>query len=202
MAPTPRPALQGELDGLCGVYAVVNAIQWVLHTGHAAANASRNVKRLTKCERQALFDKLVTALGEKRPLAKFVTGGISSVELTRLLNIGREWVARHRNAVVLFRRPFYRKQGPTRPRVVTLLTEHLAAPGSAVIVAVAPPLAHWTVITGVSKKRIRLHDSGYRVFLAANAIDYRGPRPPNGGKPGDIFLLHLSPKAVVRARRP
>ena len=201
MAPPPSPALQGELDGLCGVYAVVNALQWVSHTGQAAANAFGQAKRLTKLERQALFDELVTALGERRPLAKFVTGGISSLELTRLLHIGREWVARHRNAVVVFRRPFYRQRRLTRPRVVTLLTEHLAAPGSAVIVAVAQPVAHWTVIRGISKKRIRLQDSGYRVFLAVNGINYRGARRPNGVKPGDIFLLQLSPKAVVRAPR-
>ena len=48
MAPDPRPAMQGDLDGLCGVYSIVNAVQWALHTGNAAAWASGHApKRLS-----------------------------------------------------------------------------------------------------------------------------------------------------------
>ena len=32
MARPSRPAMQGDLDGLCGVYSIVNAVQWALHT--------------------------------------------------------------------------------------------------------------------------------------------------------------------------
>ena len=87
MARNPSPAIQGELDGLCGVYSIVNAIQWVLHTGSTTSAFRRGCKPLTRLERQALFNMLVTALDTPRPLAKFVTVGIGSPELARLLEI-------------------------------------------------------------------------------------------------------------------
>ena len=40
MARPRRPAIQGDLDGLCGVYSIVNAVQWALHTCNAGAWAS------------------------------------------------------------------------------------------------------------------------------------------------------------------
>jgi hypothetical protein len=197
----PAPMLQGELDGLCGVYSIVNAVQWTLHTSTTTASAiGRAPKRLTDREQVALFDRLVAALGKRRPFEKFVTGGVSSLELPRLLHISREWLSEHRNAVLVTRRPFYGQRAVATPRVVTLLTDHLAAPGSAVIVAVERPLSHWTVIMRLSRKRIRVFDSGYRMYLKVNG--YRGADRPNGVKPGSIFLLRLSPKADVGARRP
>jgi hypothetical protein len=147
-----------------------------------------------------LFDRLVTALGKRRPFEKFVTGGVNSLELPRLLHISREWLSEHRNAVLVTRRPFYGQRAVATPRVVTLLTEHLAALGSAVIVAVERPLSHWTVIMRLSRKRIGVFDSGYRVFLKVSG--YRGVDRPNGVKPGNIFLLRLSPKASAQAQRP
>ena len=64
MAPNPRPAIQGDLDGLCGVYSIVNSIQWALHTCTATAwEIGQARKRLSWAEREALFDTLVTALG-------------------------------------------------------------------------------------------------------------------------------------------
>jgi hypothetical protein len=195
--------MQGDLDGLCGVYSIVNAVQWALHTCTATAWAfGQAPKRLIWAEREALFDALVTALGRRRPLAKFVIGGVSSLELTKLLRLSREWVSKHRRAVLVSQRPFYRQRAVAGRRVINLLAEHLAAPGSAAIVAIDAPLAHWTVVTGLSKKRMRLHDSGYRVFAAVNGIDFCSADQPNGVKPGDIFLLRLSPKPSARAQRP
>jgi len=199
----PRPAMQGDLDGLCGVYSIVNAVQWALHTGNAAAWASKHApKRLSWAEREALFDTLVTPLGKRRPLAKFVTGGISALELTRLLRISREWVFAHRSAELVSRRPFYGQREVAKRRVIRLLTQHLAMPGSAAIVGIEWTLPHWTVATGLSRKRIRLFDSGYGVFLTLKGVSFRGAGRANGVKPGDIFLLRLSPKPSARAQRP
>ena len=32
MARPLRPLMQGDLDGLCGLYSLLNAVQWALHT--------------------------------------------------------------------------------------------------------------------------------------------------------------------------
>ena len=154
--------MQGDLDGLCGVYSLLNAVQWALHTCTEPARGRRQPpKLLIGAEQQALFDTLVTALGKRRPLATFVTGGINSVELTRLLRVSREWLFDHRKADLVFRRPFYRQRTIATRRVLGL-REHLA-PGSAAIIAVEWTLPDSTLATGLSRKRIRLSDSGYGV---------------------------------------
>ena len=120
-------------------------------------------KRLSWAEQEALFDTLVTALGKRRPLATFVTGGIHAFELTRLLRVSREWLSIHRKADLVFRRPFYRQRTIATRRVLARLREHLAAPGSAAIIAVE---AHWTVVRGAAKqarpragqRRLDVHD--------------------------------------------
>ena len=203
MARNPRPAIQGELDGLCGVYSVVNAIQWALHTCNTAARArGRGLRPLSDLERLAFFDMLVTALSTRGPLAKFVTVGVRPSELAWLLRISRQWVSDHRNAELVSRRPCHRQRASAKPRIVNLLTEHLAVPGSAVIVGVDAPLDHWTVVTGLSSKRIHLLDSGFRKYLTFSGITYRSASRLNGVRLGSIFLLRLSPEAGERAKRP
>src|SRR5262249_18601017 len=108
----------------------------------------------------------------------------------------------HRSAALVSRRPFYGQRKVAKRRVISLLTKHLAMPGSAAIVSVEWTLPHWTVATGLSSKRIRLFDSGYGVFLTLNTISYRGPGRPNGMKPGNIFLLRLSLETGIQAERP
>lgn len=203
MAPNPSPAIQGELDGLCGVYSVVNAIQWALHTCNTAARVrGRGPRPLSDLERLAFFDMLVTALSTRGPLAKFVTVGVRPSELAWLLRMSCQWVSDHRNAELVSRRPCYRQRAGAKPRIVNLLTEHLAVPGSAVIVGVDLPLSHWTVVTGLSRKRIRLLDSGFRKYLTLSGISYRSADRLSGVMLGSIFLLRLSPKPSTRAQRP
>ena len=77
MARPLRPLIQGDLDGLCGLYSLLNAVQWALHSCSRPARGRGSLpKLLSDAEQQALFDTLVTALGKRRPLATFVTGGI------------------------------------------------------------------------------------------------------------------------------
>jgi hypothetical protein len=199
MVRPPRPAMQGDLDGLCGVYSIVNAVQWALHTCTASAWACGQApKRLIWAEREALFDTLVTALGNRRPLATFVTGGISSLELTRLLRVSREWLSVHRNADLVFRRPFYRQRTIATRHVLARLREHLAAPGSAAIIAVE---AHWTVVRGAANRRVRVMDSGGWMFMTIRSKAHRGARR-NGFQPSSVFLLRLTPQAGTQAERP
>ena len=68
MARPPRPAIQGDLDGLCGVYSIVNAVQWALHTCTTTAWAfGQAPKRLIWAEQEALFDTLVTRAWQAPP---------------------------------------------------------------------------------------------------------------------------------------
>jgi hypothetical protein len=199
MVRPPRPAMQGDLDGLCGVYSIVNAVQWALHTCPTTAWAfGQAPKRLIWAEQEALFDTLVTALGRRRPLASFVTGGINSLELTRLLRVSREWLSIHRNANLVCRRPFYRRRTIAPRSVLACLREHLAAPGSAAIIAVE---AHWTVVRAAAKRRVRVMDSGGWMFMTMGRKAHRGARR-NGFQPSSVFVLRLTSQAGTQAERP
>jgi hypothetical protein len=194
-----RPLLQGDLDGLCGAYSLLNAVQWALHScSRGGARTQRLPKLLSDREQQALFDTLVTALGQRRPLATFVTGGISSLELTRLLRVSRQWLSVHRKADLVYRRPFYRHRMVATRRVLARLAKHLAAPGSAAIIAVE---AHWTVVRGAAKRRVRVMDSGGWMFMTLGRKAHRGARR-NGFQPSSVFLLRLTPQAGTQAERP
>ena len=124
----------------------------------------------------------MTALGKRRPLATFVTGGIHAFELTRLLRVSREWLSIHRKADLVFRRPFYRQRTIATRRVLARLREHLAAPGSAAIIAVE---AHWTVVRGAAKRRVRVLDSGGWMFMTISSETHRGARR-NGLQPSSV----------------
>ena len=198
MARPPRPAMQGDLDGLCGVYSIVNAVQWALHTCTTTAWAfGQAPKRLIWTEQEALFDTLVTTLGKRRPHGTFVTDGIHAFELTRLLRVSREWLSIHRNANLVCRRPFYRRRTIAPRSVLARLREHLAAPGSAAIIAVED---HWTVVRGASNRRVRVMDSGGWMFMTISSKAHRRAGR-NGFQPSSVFLLRLTPQAGTPAER-
>lgn len=199
MARLLQPLMQGDLDGLCGLYSLLNAVQWALYSCSRGGARTRHLpKLLSEAEQQALFDTLVTALGKRRPLATFFTGGIHAFELTRLLRVSREWLSIHRKADLVFRRPFYRQRTIATRRVLARLREHLAVPGSAAIIDVE---AHWTVVRRAAKRRVRVLDSGGWMFMTISSETHRGARR-NGLHPSSVFLLSLTPQAGTQAERP
>ena len=192
MARLLQPLIQGDLDGLCGLYSLLNAVQWALYSYRRGSAKTRHLpKLLSAAEQQGLFDTLVTSLGRRRLRATFVTGGIHAFELTRLLRVSREWLSIHRKADLVFRRPFYRQRTIATRRVLARLREHLAAPGSAAIIAVE---AHWTVVRGAAKRRVRVMDSGGWMFMTMGRKAHRRAGR-NGFQPSSVFLLRLVPQA-------
>jgi hypothetical protein len=78
----PRPFRQGDLDALCGAYAVVNAVR-------LAALPRRRLGRAACLE---LFAALVDELAEAGRLRAFVTGGMNTGTLARLLRRAKRWL--------------------------------------------------------------------------------------------------------------
>ena len=74
-ADTPRPFRQGDLDGLCGAYAVVNAVRL----------AALPHRRLRRAACAALFAELVDELAEAGRLRDRVTRGMGAGKVARLL---------------------------------------------------------------------------------------------------------------------
>ena len=193
------PLMQGDLDGLCGLYSLLNAVQWALYSHRIGSTRTRRFPQLlSDAEQQALFDTLVAALYKRRPHATFVTAGISALELTRLLRISREWLSVHRNADLVFRRPFYRQRTIATRRVLARLAKHLTTPGSAAIITLED---HWTVVRGAANRRVRVVDSGGWMFMTIGSEAQRRAGH-NGFPPSSVFLLSLTPQAGTQAERP
>ena len=186
----PRPLVQGDLDGLCGIYSVVNSLAWALHTRRAVGdNLSRKARRLRERERTELFIALLTVLFERRKQARPIADGISSIDLAYVIRRSAAWLRTHRGLDLTVKRPFYRYRRLRLSRIAAQLADHLAEPGCSAIIGIEPPWDHWTVVIGVTENRLTLFDSGGSIHLLL-------PRPGDGQanllRPSSVFLLTLT----------
>ena len=155
---TPPPFRQGDLDGLCGAYAVVNAVR-------LAALPHRELRRAA-CA--ALFAELVDELAEAGRLRDRVTRGMGAGKMARLLRRAKLWLDVEYELRLEVTRPFRKGDEPDPGACLRLLTEHLGRAGTAVIVGTED---HWTVVSAVSGRRLLLADShDRRYFVAAKAF--------------------------------
>jgi len=77
-----KPMRQGDLDGLCGVYAIINAIRWLCPS-------------MSEAQSQKLFVAIMTAR-QSRPVRHpltFIYRGLTRAGLTRLVRAATTWGA-------------------------------------------------------------------------------------------------------------
>ena len=154
----PRPFRQGDLDALCGCYAVVNAVR-------LAALPRRRLGRAACLE---LFAELVDELAEAGRLRAFVTGGVGTGTLARLLRRAKRWLDAEHGLALEVGRPFRKGDGLDTDARLRLLAEHLARDGTSAIVGTGD---HWTVVGSVRSGRLLLADShDRRHYVAAKAL--------------------------------
>ena len=177
---TPRPFRQGDLDGLCGAYAVVNAVR-------LAALPHRELRRAA-CA--ALFAELVDELAEAGRLRDRVTRGMGAGKVARLLRRARDWLDVEFGLVLEVERPFRGGEDPDPGTCLALLAGHLDRAGTSAIVGTED---HWTVVCAVRSGRLLLADShDRRYFLAAKAL----------GDDMTASRLHLSGTFLLRVTKP
>ena len=192
MGRRPQVLEQGHLDGLCGVYSVVNGITWALHTIRSTHGSATSLARpLRHAEEDELFALLLRAIVRKRTHLRSVIDGINSVQLSHLLRCGSGWLANNRGLHMNVVRPFYR-----RPRVATRvitrrLAAHLDEPGTAAIIGVDPPLRHWTVVTRVARTRLVLFDSSGDSHVPLRQFGRHWDRDIGFIRPSTLFLLRV-----------
>lgn len=142
----PDPYRQGDLDSLCGIYAIINVM--------SALCPALDDHRAT-----ALFEKLVRSLSSfvEEPIEVLYLG-IDDATLRHLLTIAKSDIER-RLKVVLEVRPYRRAKGRVSlpdfwDRMMDELSERQVA-----IVSVRGPKDHWTVVHGINPDAIALVDS-------------------------------------------
>jgi hypothetical protein len=178
-----RPYRQGDLDLLCGVYCVVNAVRL----------AALPHRRLGYTNSAVLFAVLVRKLDKRGWLYNVVTAGMGTRLVGRLLRWAGRWLRDEHELVLEVKRPFRKRDDPLH--CLQFLAAHLGKPGTAAIVGTAE---HWTVAQAVGSKRLQLFDSnGRSYFRLTVTFDDVGKQQVQSQivLPGS-FLLKVSPLPV------
>lgn len=141
------PLQQGNLDGLCGPYSIVNAI--------------RKVKgELAKPEAMKLFLSVLSHLYYKKQGLEFLVEGISTNDMgTALQEVVEPMYGILRSKLY----NEYHLRG--LQRLWFCMSEFLGMPRRAIIIGIRGTYDHWTVVDSITDKRISLLDSGNRILL-------------------------------------
>ncbi len=185
----PRPFEQGDLDGLCGVYAVVNATRL----------AARPHRRLSAADCADLFAALLAELADEGRLRGFVAAGLGPRVMNRLLRKAGRWLRKRHGLALEVSRPFAKRGQPEPEECLRVLAGHLARPGTAAIVGSDE---HWTVVRAVTPRRLLLADSAGRRHLAA-AVSPDATGTGSASRPwlpGMLLLEASPPEAGRRAK--
>ena len=193
MAPArPWPLVQGELDGLCGLYSIINSLIWGIYGLQVSGHRPRyQSKPFGEREIEKLFLSLMTRVNRKHGIHP-VVHGISSLELARLLRYSAIWLSAKRDLELTFTRPFYRRPRATIKQVCQVLSDHQSGAGTAAIIGLEWPWRHWTVVIGVTATRLALLDSSGDPYLSLRRRPRNSERQRRLLRPSEIFLLKLS----------
>lgn len=165
-----RPLRQGELDGLCGLYAIINAIRLSVHP-----------HRLRKAEVRSLFESGLKVLTKTRRLRYIIAGGMDDPVWERMveavLNCAAVDLGHSLRLDDLLRRPKVRSTVAAHKGIRRAL--HAGLP---TIITLNRSYDHWTVLCAYTKSRYQLFDSwGYRWVRTANVVlDETGEEATHG----------------------
>jgi hypothetical protein len=188
----PAPERQGHIDGMCAIYAVLNACKLLFE--HSEAQDLKLFRELCR-KNPGLFPRIVYAGTE--------VGGVAS-----LLATAKDWTWREHKTELRFTRPAQRKRFDSPELFFDFLRDY-AAPKSkdektSAIIGIDYPWDHWTTVRSIGARRIVLFDS-WR-FPSRAAFDYF----TLGGDDGDdkallayrqTFVLRAQPQSDLKRNR-
>ncbi|MDF2232406.1 hypothetical protein P2H44_07545 [Albimonas sp. CAU 1670] len=148
MVPPLRPLQQGRLDGLCGVYAIVNAVRLIVD----------GRSRMTLPASQDLFGTLIDILADDGKLQKAMTDGVPPKRLRKLAAAACEWVDSELGLSISTDRPFAGNRSLLFAEAAATMRSELAGEQGHAAYIIGT-VEHWTVIRSVSACQIRLFDS-------------------------------------------
>ena len=170
------PYRQGDLDGLCGIYAIVNAMR-MLHP------------RLGRAGAEALFAALVQTppLSRQRNGPTAICMGTSMRELRHLIDAARRHLRDCHGTAIHCEciGKISRQRGRLHPVpwLWSALTRQLAL-GAVAIVGLGAKHNHWTVVIDVTSRTLWLADSGGMQAIRRSACERERMVQAN-----DVFVL-------------
>lgn len=171
-----KPFRQGDLDSLCGLYAVLNATR--LLCSELDYEGSR-----------FLFRQLAETLTAKRVTAfETVAWGIETPTVMALIQSARRYV-REVLDVRLNLEPFKSARKTLTIGYVWRALMSRLNQGWIAIIGISGRHNHWTVAQRATAKSMRLFDSDLMTALKKSQCSLRNTRVPHQIDPDEIFLL-------------
>jgi hypothetical protein len=137
-----RPFRQGDLDGLCGVYSVLNAIKGLGYRDNLEGW-------------QTILSEMIVYLHETKESTFFFTDGINTPDMSRIL---KHIACINHN--IAYSKPFHNRSVSLSELWETLYAHFDSEyKRSAILCIEGLDYGHWTVVSKLSEKRITLFDS-------------------------------------------
>src|SRR5215203_2114674 len=178
-----KPYHQGQLDGLCGVYAFINAVRLVCpeHINDAAA--------------KDLFRELLEKIAKRRDFEAVWNGMCPSI-LWPLMHAACHYVRWEFGARVEVQPLHAGASPPGLSRTWSKLQGYLDQQGTAAIICLGGRHQHWTVARKATARSIRLVDSGNLKLLrrawCTTDLDHKRHRVD----PETVYLVSRPTKMV------
>lgn len=166
---------QGDLDGLCGVYSIVNALRYVFHL------------RDEQC--QKLFGKLLKALEQDCGcLHQTLLTGMYLPRLKRLVGVASQCRLGDRDIIFQARPLRLKRDQCSLPHLWAVLERELG-PTCVAIVGVTGATDHWCVVYRVTSKTLWLLDSSGQTRMNRSRCTTRSCRTRYCFDVSEILLI-------------
>lgn len=144
-----KPYQQGNLDGLCGAYAVINAVRLISN-------------KLSTEECQGVLLKILRLQIKHRKSVYFMIHGLNQ---TKIANILQQII--EPDFTITYSRPFKKRQKVKFAELYASLYDYLNAHDKRCVIICFETKSydHWTVVESISANRLNLFDSIGRKFI-------------------------------------
>jgi hypothetical protein len=171
------PLHQGDLDGLCGVYAVINAFRLLC-------------PELTDQQSRRLFVGLIDVLNRIcLPKGEFLYDGIEITEVAKLVRLAKRFVREELGIRIASRPLKLRRERRRYDELWTTLRAELDT-GAVSVLALSGYHSHWTVAYRATAKAAYLFDSDELKILRRNACSLDERKTRHWIAPSDILFLY------------
>lgn len=162
-----EPFLQGELDGLCGPYAIINGIRLALGPEQQMPDAAW----------LDMFGGMLKEVSKRYRRSDLCAVGLETQHLMTALRWALKTMEREQGIQVKYHRPFVNAGRPRVPAVLDGLRRCQQLPNTSIILGIGGPLDHWTVIRNVGDHFIRFFDSSgcYGIRIDRCRMGYERP---------------------------
>lgn len=183
---TPHPKVsaykQGDFDGLCGIYAIINSIRWSIRQ-HPLASKGVHWHELFR----VLNHYAVTELSN----LTIASSGLTINSMVWLVRTAKEHMLDAHKITINTERPFALRNPNHHNQVKENLLDHLSKDHNSALFALFGRIDHWTVPTTLIHNKVKLFDSGHLQFMSEKSIQITDIKSKNN------YHTYIQPSSLI-----